>query len=244
MLRWPFGKRRDDATERPRPERGRGNRGRVEWVDPQAAYGLWAKSYPPRPHNPLMEIEQAAVLAMLPDVRSQMVLDLGCGSGRYLRELHNRGARVIGMDLSPAMLDRARETTTRIARADIRALPFDAMSIDLVVCGLALGDVAELELALIEIARVLRSGGRVVYSVVHPAGEAAGWSRTFESDGRQWAVDGFWHSLDRYRQACVGRIHDRRWREPELSRDSACWGPGKALTTENGCRTKCFVFER
>ena len=83
------------------------------------------------------------------------------------------------------------------------------MSIDLVVCGLALGDIAELELALTEIARVLRPGGRVIYSVVHPAGEAAGWSRTFESDGRQWAVDGFWHSLDRHRAGlrCGGTHH-------------------------------------
>jgi ubiquinone/menaquinone biosynthesis C-methylase UbiE len=92
------------------------------------------------------------------------------------------------------------------------------MSIDLVVCGLALGDVAELELALIEIARVLRPEGRVIYSVVHPAGEAAGWSRTFESDGRQFAVDGFWHSLDRHRQACAAAgLSIEEWREPELA---------------------------
>jgi len=187
-------------------------------LDPQSAYARWAKSYPPRPHNRLMEIEQATVLAMLPDVRSQMVLDAGCGSGRYLRELHDRGARVIGMDLSAAMLNRARQTNTRIARADLRALPFDAMSIDLVVCGLALGDVAELELALSEIARVLRPGGRIIYSVVHPAGEAAGWSRTFESDGRQWTIDGFWHSLDRHRQACAAAgFAIEEWREPELA---------------------------
>jgi ubiquinone/menaquinone biosynthesis C-methylase UbiE len=48
------------------------------------------------------------------------------------------------MDLSMAMLERARESSHRVARADLRALPFDAMSLDLVVCGLALGDVAEL----------------------------------------------------------------------------------------------------
>jgi SAM-dependent methyltransferase len=104
-----------------------------------------------------------------------------------------------------------------VARADLRALPFDAMSIDLVVCALALGDFAELELALSEIARVLRPGGDVIYSVVHPAGESEGWSRTFESGGRQWAVDGVWHSLDRHRQACAAagfEIED--WREPEL----------------------------
>ena len=126
---------------------------------------------------------------------------------------------MIGMDLSTAMLERARATTRPITRADVRALPFGEMTIDLAVCGLALGDIAELELALAEIARVLRPGSRDVYSVVHPAGEAAGWSRTFESDGRQFAIDGHWHPLERHREACAAAgltIED--WREPELAR--------------------------
>jgi malonyl-CoA O-methyltransferase len=165
-----------------------------------------------------MELEHAAVLALLPDVRGQMALDAGCGSGRYLRELVDRGARATGIDLSPAMLKRARETTARLARADIRALPFDTMTMDLVVCGLALGDFAELELALTEIARVVRPRGSVIYSVVHPGGEAAGWSRTFERDGRQWAIDGFWHSLDEHRRACVAAgLAIEEWQEPELA---------------------------
>ena len=203
MVRWPFARRRGLAIER---------------IDPQSAYGLWAGSYPPRPHNALMKVEHETVLALLPEVRGLTVLDAGCGSGRYLRELGARGARAIGVDLSAAMLERARQTTTRITRADLRALPFDTMSIDLVVCGLALGDVAELELALTEIARVLRPGGRVIYSVVHPAGEAAGWSRTFESGGRQWAIDGFWHPLDRHRQACrAAPLAIEEWREPAVA---------------------------
>lgn len=202
MLRWPFARKR---------------RGIAERLDPQSAYSLWARNYPPRPHNRLMEIEHATVLELLPDVRGLTVLDAGCGTGRYLRELESRGAMAVGMDLSMPMLERAREAAGRVARADIRALPFDAMSLDLVVCGLALGDVAEIELALAEIARVLRPGGRVIYSVVHPAGEAAGWSRTFESGGRQWAIDGFWHSLDRHRQACgASGLTIEEWREPAL----------------------------
>jgi malonyl-CoA O-methyltransferase len=190
----------------------------MERVEPQAAYALWAKNYPPRPHNPLMELEQQTVLSLLPDVNGLTVLDAGCGTGRYLQQLKARGAFAIGMDLSQAMLDRAREQTPLVARADLRALPFDAASIDVVVCGLALGDFAELELALIEIARVTRSGGGVIYSVVHPAGEAEGWSRTFESDGRQLAIDGCWHSLDRHREACqAAGLVVEEWREPELS---------------------------
>ena len=209
MMRWPFNRG---------PERGRTKSGRVEWVDPQAAYSLWAKDYPPHAHNPLMVLEQQTVLALLPDVKGLTVLDAGCGTGRYLQTLKSRGAFAVGMDLSAAMLQRAREVTTQVARADLRALPFDAMSIDVVVCGLALGDVAELELALAEIARVVRTGGIVIYSVVHPAGEARGWSRTFESDGRKLAIDSHWHSLDRHREACAAAgLTIEEWREPELA---------------------------
>ena len=70
------------------------------------------------------------------------------------------------------------------------------------------GDVPELELALIEILRVLVWQPRYCIPVVHPAGEAAGWSRTL-SDGKQWAVDGFWHSLDRHRRRVLPRDFDR-----------------------------------
>ncbi len=205
-MRWPLSRRRGAAVEK------------IVRLDPQTAYGHWAHTYPPRPHNRLMEIEQQTLLSLLPDVRRLTVLDAGCGSGRYLRELQSRGAAVIGIDLSRPMLERAKAETPRIAQADIRALPLDARSVDLVVCGLALGDVPEIDLALIEIARVLRPGGRVIYSVVHPDGEAAGWSRTFESDGRLCAIEGFWHSVDRHHHACAAAgLTIEELREPMLA---------------------------
>jgi malonyl-CoA O-methyltransferase len=189
----------------------------AERLDPQAAYTLWAPSYPPRPHNRLMEIEQRTLLSLLPDVRSLAALDAGCGSGRYLKALQDRGAVAMGVDLSDAMLARARTIGARIVRGDLCALPFEAASLDLVVCGLALGDVAALDVALAEIARVLRPGGGVIYSVVHPAGAAAGWSRTFESNGRQCAIDGHWHSLDQHRRACArAQLRIDAWLEPAV----------------------------
>jgi malonyl-CoA O-methyltransferase len=207
-MRWPF---------MPRRARTIAERGRVDPVDPQAAYALWAENYPPRPHNALMEAEQRTVLALLPDVQGRSVLDAGCGTGRYLQELKVRGASAIGVDLSAQMLERARSVSNSVARADFRALPFGACAIDLVVCGLALGDVADLELALAEIARVMRPGGCVIYSVVHPNGEALGWSRTFESDGRTMAVEGFWHTADRHRRACAAAgLRIDQWCEPRL----------------------------
>jgi malonyl-CoA O-methyltransferase len=202
MLRWPFARRRNAVADT---------------LDPQAAYALWAASYPPRPHNPLMEVEQRAVLSLLPDLTGLTVLDAGCGTGRYLRALRALGAAPIGLDLSSAMLARARDVTPLVARANICALPIDSTCVDVIVCGLALGDVPHLELALAELARVLRPGGCVIYSVVHPVGGGAGWARTFDAGGRQVAINSFWHSVEEHRQACAAAgLRVTAWQEPVL----------------------------
>lgn len=165
-----------------------------------------------------MAVEQESVLSLLPDVDGLTVLDAGCGTGRYLRLLADRGARTVGVDLSAAMLARARGISARIARADFCALPIDATSVDVIVCGLALGDVPHLEPALAEMRRVLRPRGCIVYSVVHPAGGPAGWTRSFETGGRQYAIDGYWHSVDEHRQACAGAgLTVTAWEEPVLN---------------------------
>ena len=72
------------------------------------AYAAWAPHYPPLAHNALMQVEERAVLALLPPVTGLVALDAACGTGRYLRVLEERGARrVFGVDNSPAD-DRAR----------------------------------------------------------------------------------------------------------------------------------------
>ncbi len=74
------------------------------------AYALWAASYPPHAHNRLMEIEQAAMLALMPDLRGRDVLDLACGTGRYSRIALQAGARrAVGVDFSLPMLRAGRE---------------------------------------------------------------------------------------------------------------------------------------
>ncbi|HQR18671.1 MAG TPA: class I SAM-dependent methyltransferase [Gemmatimonadales bacterium] len=61
------------------------------------------------------------------------VLDVGCGAGRHARALAAAGARPIGLDLSRALLLRAREAAVPLVRADMRRLPVRAASVDLVV---------------------------------------------------------------------------------------------------------------
>ena len=157
------------------------------------AYARWAKTYPSEAHNPLMELEQRATLELLPDVSGCAALDLGCGSGRYLRRLLVHGAAcAVGVDLSRAMLARARSAiaSANLVQSDMLALPLPAAAFDRVVCGLAVGHVPDLKPALAEIARVLRPNGVVVYSDFHPFGAYVGWARSFQAaDGRTFAVE-------------------------------------------------------
>jgi len=150
-----------------------------------------------------MELEERAVVKRLPDLTGLTTLDLACGSGRYAAILGRLGARVVvALDRSPEMLARARHLVPRAIRGDLRALPVRDGSIDVAVCGLAIGDLSELDQVLAGIARALRPGGLAVYSDLHPRGAAAGWQRTFVAGGRRLAVRHHLHAIDAHLSGC------------------------------------------
>ena len=168
------------------------------------AYARWAPSYPREPANEMMRLDQREVLRLLPDVRGLRVLDVGCGAGRYLDLLATRGAlRVVGLDPEPAMLARTGGRVP-VACAALPRLPLPSAAFDVVVCALVVGHLPDLAGALGELARVLRPGGTLVYSDVHPAGAAYGWRRTFRGlDGREYAVRHVVHPRSAHETACA-----------------------------------------
>jgi ubiquinone/menaquinone biosynthesis C-methylase UbiE len=107
--------------------------------------------------------------ALLP-APGRATLDLGCGEGRFARALAAEGHHVTGVDLSPELVELAREADPdgTYAVADAAELPFAEGSFDLVVAFNVLSCVEDVERALAEIARVLAGGGRGCLSVVHP----------------------------------------------------------------------------
>jgi demethylmenaquinone methyltransferase/2-methoxy-6-polyprenyl-1,4-benzoquinol methylase len=91
------------------------------------------------------------------------VLDLCCGTGELaLADLAAGGARVVGLDFSAAMLERARRKSDAVEwrQGDALALPFQDASFDAATVGFGIRNVADLEAGLAEVARVLRPGGR------------------------------------------------------------------------------------
>ena len=173
-------------------------------INPCDPYAAWAPHYAATPHNPLMEVEQRAVIELLPPLAGLTVLDAGCGTGRYARLARAAGAaRVLGLDRSAAMLARAAADGTTFVRADIRALPLADRSCDAIISGLMLPDIAELSDVLGEWRRVLRPGGVAVCSTLHSIGAELGWTRTFETPHGTETLPAHWHSLADHRRACA-----------------------------------------
>lgn len=166
------------------------------------AYRLWAAAYPPTAHNPLMQVEGDAIAALLPDVSGAVALDLASGTGRYGLLLLERGARlVIALDNSPEMLGANTLPVRALASAD--GLPLAGASIDVIVCGMALGHLPVLDRALGEIGRVLKSGGAALISDFHPILHFSGAQRTFSANGATYAVEHYPHLYADYHGAAA-----------------------------------------
>lgn len=124
-----------------------------------------------------VEEREAAVLALLAREGYQAlgphrILDLGCGTGGWLRDLVRWGAdpaRLVGIDPLPARVERARAESAPGVRLDVgngTALPYDDRSFDLVVMSMICSSIADPEVAAQvtrEARRVLRPGGLILW---------------------------------------------------------------------------------
>src|SRR5439155_24152615 len=111
---------------------------------------------------------------LLGDVRGTRVLEVGCGAAASARWLADQGAEVVGIDLSAGMLRHARRADpsggrVQLVQADAMALPFGAAVFDVACTAFgAVPFVDDSARVMREVFRVLRPGGRWVFSVTHP----------------------------------------------------------------------------
>jgi malonyl-CoA O-methyltransferase len=146
-------------------------------------------------------LENRLVDTLAIDTAGCRLLDVGCGTGRRLRDTN--AALAVGVDSSLDML-RLAPHKQRLAAADVRALPFAAGSFGVVWCRLVIGHVCELEAAYSELSRVCRTGGTVIVSDLSAEAIAAGHRRTFrDSHGQVHELEHVVHTLER--QAAVAR---------------------------------------
>lgn len=149
----------NDSVEKPEP------------LPVQGGYNLWAAVYD-HDANPLQAIEEPVVRSVIGKVEDLDVLDIGCGTGRHALRMSTEGARVTAVDFSESMLSEARskqgaEAVTFVAHDLHDPLPF-LEEFDLAVCGLVLEHIRDLVRFYASVSKVLKPGGRAIFSLMHP----------------------------------------------------------------------------
>ena len=116
-----------------------------------------------------------AEAGLLGEIEGKRVLEIGCGQAASARWLASKGAGAVAMDLSVGMLRHAREGNTRtgiavpLVQATAESLPFASESIDAACSAFgAVPFVTSIDAVFAEVHRILRPGGRWVFSVTHP----------------------------------------------------------------------------
>jgi len=143
----------------------------------------WAKLVDNRGTRHHREILIPCLFRLLGDVRSKRILDAGCGEGYLAREIARRGGNVIGVDFSPSLIEQAEQLSKRqgldimYRLGDLKWMPFvESESQDIVLTNLCLINVPDSIFSNVigEFSRILRRGGYLVASLVHPAFDGAG----------------------------------------------------------------------
>ncbi len=185
----------------------------VKVLPPEKAYKLWAPTYDRRDNNVVLFAEEREFFALLRsiDLRASSVVDIGCGTGRHIRHLLERGAaRVVGVDFSFEMLLQAtlkfNDCNVQLTQAHMEEIPLQDDSFDLGIVSLALSHVQDIRPTLHEIARLLKPGGKLLITDLHWSFNSRGWYRTFQTRGsrfRKLAVENYAHTAEEYESRLI-----------------------------------------
>ena len=160
------------------------------------AYRQWAPFY--SEETAISWLENQLLSDMTPPLDGLRLLDAGCGTGRRIKAA--RAATRVGLDLSPEMLTAGIRGEGRCPElqsvvGDVRDIPLESRSFDVVWCRLVLGHLPSVAAAYSELARVADHGATVIVSDFHPAAVDAGHRRTFSTGSELIEVEHYIHSV-------------------------------------------------
>ena len=164
------------------------------------AFQRWSRIYDSE-RNPMLSLEERYLQALLPALRGRDVVDLGCGTGRWLvRFAEQRPRRLTGVDISSEMLNVASGKIgdrCRLVHADCQSVSLPLGSADLIVASFLIGYVLDLDLLAEKLRAAVREGGSMFLTDVHPTTQSAlGWRRGFNAGEHFQEVETLLRPLD------------------------------------------------
>jgi ubiquinone/menaquinone biosynthesis C-methylase UbiE len=173
---------------------------KIAHMDPREGYNRWAETYDQTP-NPVVSMDNRYTLHLLAPKAGERILDAACGTGRHFAAILQAGSQLIGIDFAPGMLRVAQQRYPHIPLilADLQhPLPLQSHSFDAVLCSLVGEHLSDLPTVFQELYRVLRPGGRLLFSVYHPAMAAAGIEANFQQEGVEIRLGAYRHTVEDY----------------------------------------------
>lgn len=171
-------------------------------------YSNWAKIYDlDSKFNPATQMQKGIILPTLKPKKSDIILDIGCGTGRFTIPIAKKCKKVIAVDISEEMLGVAKDKSKNIDNIHYlkldasRKLPFKNNYFDKIVCTLVVSHIKNLEKFLKEIKRVLKKRGILIYDDF-----AADFKKPFKTNfddimqkARKEGIDIFsYHSINKH----------------------------------------------
>lgn len=181
------------------PESRVGAPGSTLLLGVKKGYERWAPIYDESP-NPLLALEERYIAPLINNVHGKTMLDLACGTGRWLQKAFAKGIDCgVGVDCSQAMLQVAKKKSSiqaGLVQADCLNLPFASCCFDLLICSFALAHIADLQKMLRECMRVIGPAGEVIISDLHPEAFARGWRPGFRDADSAVHIEAFPRSAE------------------------------------------------
>lgn len=165
-------------------------------MDNQGGYDIWSTFYDRYP-NPTVAMDELYFSRFWSHHSGQVVLEIGCGTGRNTEKLLGFGNEVLGVDLSPGMLKVAREKlpTERLTLLEGNILELDLPfeHFDLAVSSLVVEHIQDLNLLFQRVGLVLKPGGEFYLSEIHPERASQGILAHFVVDVSEIHLTSFFH---------------------------------------------------
>lgn len=171
----------------------------------QQAYNSWAQQYDSN-ENKTRDLEARSLRETLAPLSFEHCLEIGCGTGKNTVWLLEKAATVTAVDLSEEMLNKAKEKITSAAvtfvQADItRPWTFATKVYDLVGFSLVLEHIEDLQPVFANVAAVLKPGGYLYISELHPFKQYNGSKARFETAEGTQVVTCFNHHITDFTEA-------------------------------------------
>lgn len=168
----------------------------------EKAYNIWANQYDTN-HNKTRDLDQKSTIETLTKYDFENVLELGCGTGKNTKWLLKKATRIIGLDFSSEMLNKAQEKIVdhRVVfkKTDLtKNWGVDLNFANLITCSLTLEHIKDLHPIFNQASQVLKKNGLLFISELHPFKQYSGSKARYETKNGTQELEVYIHHISEY----------------------------------------------